>query len=69
MFGNTDTEVATNEAFDKVKLALFDLIVAGNNGDFKAIQDNPLSTIFKGKVLCIYYPDKYMTGILSGRCE
>ena len=69
VFGNTDTEVATNEAFDKVKLALFDLIVAGNNGDFKAIQDNPLSTIFKGKVLCIYYPDKYMTGILSGRCE
>lgn len=60
VFGNTDTEAATEEAFINVKLAIFELLVAGNNEDFDAIQSNPLSTIFKGKLLCIYYPEKYM---------
>jgi hypothetical protein len=60
VFGDTNSDGATEDAFNNVKRAIFDLLVAGNHNDYKAIEDNPLSTIFKGKLLCIYYPDQYL---------
>ena len=59
-FGTADTEDAIDAAYDNVKLAIYELIVAGGNEDYAAIEKNLLSTILKGKLLCIYFPDKYM---------
>lgn len=59
-FGNTDTDAATDAAYNSVKDAIYDLIVAGGNEDYEAIERNLLSTILKGKLLCIYFPEKYM---------
>jgi hypothetical protein len=43
-----------------VKHSICELILAGSRSDFKAITENPLSTMFKGKILCVYFPEKYM---------
>lgn len=59
-FGTADTEDAIDAAYNNVKLAIYELIVAGGNEDYAAIEKNLLSTILKGKLLCIYFPDKYM---------
>ena len=59
-FGNTNTVTDTEAAFDKVKYSICELISAGSRSDFQAITDNPLSTMFKGKILCVYFPEKYM---------
>lgn len=48
------------EAFKNIKAAILDLLDAGNNIDEKAIVKNPLSPMFKGKILSIYYPDRYL---------
>lgn len=47
-------------AFTNIKLAIVSLINAGKNDDLKAIADNPLSSMLKGKILSIYYPEKYL---------
>lgn len=50
----------TNESFDKVRNELNYLIIAGNDMDFDAIEQNKLSKMFKGKILAIYFPDRYL---------
>lgn len=47
-------------AFTNIKLAIVGLINAGKKGDLEAIANNPLSSMFKGKILSIYYPEKYL---------
>lgn len=59
-FGNTDTVVATDAAYNGVKDAIYELIVAGGSEDYDTIEKNLLSTMIKGKLLCIYFPEKYM---------
>ena len=59
-FGSTDTEAATDAAYNNVKMAIYELIVAGGKEDYEAIEKNLLSTVLKGKLLCIYFPEKYM---------
>ena len=79
-FGNTDTDAATDAAYNRVKSAIYELIVAGGNEDYESIQKNLLSTILKWKLLCIYFPEKYMNiysedhiefymGILGIQCD
>ena len=50
------------EAFASVKAALLDLVALGASPrpDFKAIDDNPLSQMFKAKILSLYYPDRFL---------
>lgn len=50
----------TNENFDTVRNELNYLIMAGNDMDFEAIEKNRLSKMFKGKILAVYFPDRYL---------
>lgn len=59
-FGSTDTDTATEAAYNDVKDAICQLIADGGNEDYTAIESNQISKIFKGKLLCIYFPEKYM---------
>lgn len=54
-FGNTKTE-----AFDSVKAALISLIKAGESKNFGEIDGNPLSQMFKAKILSLYFPELYL---------
>ncbi|EHR42603.1 DUF3883 domain-containing protein [Alishewanella jeotgali] len=49
-----------NEAFNGVKDALLDLIEAGRSKSFSEIDDNPLSQMFKAKILSLYFPELYL---------
>ena len=48
-FGDTKTE-----AFSAVKKAMLDLIQAGEKKNVSAIDENPLSQMFKAKILSLY---------------
>lgn len=56
-FGKTETE-----AFEAVKLSLLDLIDLGGKPmiNFRKIDDNPLSQMFKAKVLSLYFPKRFL---------
>ena len=55
------------EAYAAVKAALLDLVALGAapDPDFKAIDDNLLSQMFKAKILSLYYPDRFLA-VCSG---
>jgi len=50
------------DAFVAVKAALLDLVALGasNSPDFTAIDANPLSQMFKAKILSLYYPERFL---------
>lgn len=50
------------EAFQSVKVALLSLIRLGNSNElnFSEIDANPLSQMFKAKILSLYFPDKFI---------
>lgn len=52
-----------DEAFSNVKKALLELIRLGAERppNFEAIDANPLSQMFKAKILSLYYPDKFVS--------
>jgi hypothetical protein len=54
-----------NEAFRNVKKTIADLLEAADENDYDELQNNPLSPMFKGKILFLYYPDKFLN-IFSG---
>jgi len=54
-FGNT-----YQEAFSNVKKAILELISFGAKGDIENIIKNPISPMYKGKILSTYFPDKYL---------
>lgn len=47
-------------SFKKLRNAIADLIEYGKDDNEKAIEDHPLATMVKMKILSIYYPDKYL---------
>jgi hypothetical protein len=49
-------------AFDAVKKALLELVALGGDSktDFVAIDENPLSQLFKAKILSLYYPRRFL---------
>jgi len=55
IFGNSK-----GEAFRKVKKSLIDLIKAGKAKDFSSIDNNPLSQMFKAKILSLYFPEEFI---------
>ena len=54
-FGNNITE-----AYDNVKSEILNLLEAGRNENIEEIVDNKLSPMFKGKILCTYFPERYL---------
>jgi hypothetical protein len=48
------------EAFQNVNNAIIQLLNSGESEDIKAIVENPLSPMFKGKILCTYFPERYL---------
>lgn len=54
-FGNNK-----DEAFNNVKAALVNLIKDGKQEDIDSIVNNPLSPMFKGKILSTFFPDRYL---------
>jgi Protein NO VEIN, C-terminal len=82
-FGKTKTDSArkyrfidkfgTNErdAFAAVKAALIDLVALGGvkTPDFVAIDKNPLSQMFKAKILSLYYPERFLAVCSSEHLE
>jgi hypothetical protein len=50
----------TGDAFDNIKLAILELLESGQKNDIKNIVKNPLSSMFKGKILFVYYPNRFL---------
>jgi len=50
------------EAFESVKAAVLDLVRLGveEQPDFAAIDANPLSQMFKAKILSLYFPERFL---------
>lgn len=48
------------QAFDSVHSALLDLLRDGKKLEFQAVDENPLSQMFKAKILSLYFPDLYL---------
>ncbi|MEI7842787.1 MAG: DUF3883 domain-containing protein [Gallionellaceae bacterium] len=57
------------EAFDGVKEALLNLVKAGKSKSFNEIDENPLSQMFKAKILSLYFPELYLNVCSSGHLE
>jgi hypothetical protein len=58
-------------AFAAVKEALLDLVREASRTvlDFSAIDDNPLSQLFKAKILSLYFPDRFLNVCSSEHLE
>lgn len=54
-FGNDHVQ-----AFENVRKSLVSLLIAGRNEDIRELVRNPLSPMLKGKILCTYFPDRYL---------
>ncbi|PSL26457.1 DUF3883 domain-containing protein [Chitinophaga ginsengisoli] len=48
------------KAFENVRRSLIELLDAGGKEDLERLAGNPLSSMFKGKILSTYYPDTYL---------
>ena len=57
------------EAFKQVKEALLSLVKAGKFQKFSEIDKNPLSQMFKAKILSLYFPDLYLNICSSEHIE
>lgn len=49
-----------SSAFNNVKKAILDLLDKGAEENYEGIIHNPLNSLFKGKILSVYFPDKYL---------
>lgn len=58
-----------NESFRHVKLSLLNLIQSGKSKKFREIDENPLSQMFKAKILSLYFPDIYLNICSSEHIE
>ena len=54
-FGETKTR-----AFNQIKRCILDLLRCGREDNIEGIANNMLSSMVKGKILSLYYPDKYL---------
>ncbi|MFS4494708.1 DUF3883 domain-containing protein [Maribacter sp. 2308TA10-17] len=54
-FGNNSTEAYLN-----VKAQILKLLEAGRNENIEEIVRNKISPMFKGKILCTYFPQRYL---------
>ena len=54
-YGETKTK-----AFNQIKRCIVDLLECGHDGDIEGIANNMLSSMVKGKILSLYYPEQYL---------
>ena len=54
-FGETKTR-----AFNQIKRCIIDLLACGRKEDLDGIANNMLSSMVKGKILSLYYPEQYL---------
>ena len=54
-FGDTKTK-----AFNQIKRCIINLLECGKQGDIDGIADNMLSSMVKGKILSLYFPELYL---------
>src|ERR1039458_791915 len=54
------------EAYKKIRTAILQLIDSGKNENIQEIIDNPISHMFKGKILSTFYPNRFLN-IFSDR--
>ena len=50
----------TNESFETIREALIELYAAGKNEDIETIKKSKISPMFKGKILSLYFPHRYL---------
>ena len=50
----------TGESFETIRQALLELYDAGEAEDIETIKSSPLSPMFKGKLLSLYFPYRYL---------
>jgi len=48
------------DAFRNVQQAISKLIIDGKNEDIENLKLNPISNMVKGKILCTYFPERYL---------
>jgi len=63
-FGNNK-----EEAFINIKQAVIDLLNAAENSNINNIRENPLSPMFKGKILSTYYPQTQLNIFANNHLE
>lgn len=56
--GKATFGLSSNKAFENVKSSIIELIKYENN--FDLLKSNPISPMFKGKILSIYFPEKFL---------
>lgn len=59
----TDTKRWNNpeKAFADMKAYILDLLDAGEKEDLEALAKNPIQSTIKGKILCTYFPKRYLS--------
>ena len=50
----------TNESFETIRAALIELYDAGEREDINTIKKSKISPMFKGKILSLYFPHRYL---------
>lgn len=48
------------EAFSNIKATILELLTLGEEENIDEIAENSLSPMFKGKILCTFYPERYL---------
>ena len=51
---------SSQRALENIKESIIELLAAGGSEDLEAIKNNKISPMFKGKILCTYFPDTYL---------
>lgn len=57
------------DAFINIKKSIIELLNDGKNENYDKIKQNLISPMFKGKILSIYYPDKYLNIFASSHLD
>lgn len=51
---------SADEAMDNIRREIVLLLIAGSHNDFDGIRKCTLSPMYRGKILSVYYPEKYL---------
>ena len=54
-----DSKKNIDNGFKRLKIEICNLVEAGHNKDLYAIENNRISSLFKGKILATYFPNEY----------
>lgn len=51
---------SVKEAFEKIRKEIVFLLISANNDDYEGIESCKIASVFKGKILSTYFPEKYL---------